>query len=150
MNAQQQTGIGTHRVVVLGAGYAGLSAAVQLAGRVRRRGGVEITLVNAEARFTERMRLHLTATGRKTAELDLGTLLDGTGVRFARGWVTAIDARARTVRVDDDRELAYDTLVYGLGGVADTAAVPGAEDHAYTVNDPGMNSRACCSSHHWL
>ena len=48
--------------------------------------------------------------------------------------MTAIDAGARTVRIDDDRVLHYDTLVYGLGGVADTAAVAGVEDHAYTLN----------------
>jgi NADH dehydrogenase FAD-containing subunit len=38
------------------------------------------------------------------------------------------------VRVDDNRVLHYDTLVYGLGSVADTAAVPGVEDHAYALN----------------
>jgi NADH dehydrogenase FAD-containing subunit len=48
--------------------------------------------------------------------------------------VTAVDADARTVRIDDDRVLTYDTLVYGLGGVADTSAVPGAEDCAYTLS----------------
>ncbi len=133
MNAQQQ---GTHRVVVLGAGYAGLSAAVQLAVRGQKRGSVEVTVVNAHERFTERMRLHLTATGQETAEFDLPGLLDGTGARFVRGYVTAIDAQTRTVRIDDDRELPYDTLVYALGGVADTVTVPGAEDHAYTLNSP--------------
>lgn len=50
------------------------------------------------------------------------------------GWVTAVDAQARTVRVDDDRVLPYDTLVYALGGVADTSAVPGAENQAYTLS----------------
>jgi NADH:quinone reductase (non-electrogenic) len=39
------------------------------------------------------------------------------------------------VRVDDERVVEYDTLVYALGGVADTAAVPGADDHAYTLDD---------------
>lgn len=66
-------------------------------------------------------------------------MLDGTGARFVHGWVTAVDAEARTVRIDDDRVLPYDTLVYGLGGVADTSAAPGAEDHAYTLSSvPGM------------
>ncbi|MER7172660.1 NAD(P)/FAD-dependent oxidoreductase [Streptomyces mesophilus] len=131
MNAREN---GTHRVVILGAGYAGTAAAVQLAARAHKRGGVQITVVNATERFTERMRLHMTATGQPTAELAVPELLDGTGARFVRGWVTAIDAAAKTVRIDDDRELAYDTLVYGLGTVADTASVPGAEDHAYTLD----------------
>lgn len=50
------------------------------------------------------------------------------------GRVTGIDPAAGTVRVDDARDLAYDTLVYALGAVADTAGVPGAADHAYTLD----------------
>ncbi|MFE7215312.1 NAD(P)/FAD-dependent oxidoreductase [Streptomyces sp. NPDC001698] len=135
MSARQETGMATaYRVVILGAGYAGMAAAVQLATRVKRRGGVEVTVVNAQERFTERMRLHMTATGQRVAELSIPQLLDGTGARFVRGWVTAVDADAKTVRIDDDRVLPYDTLVYGLGSVADTSAVPGVEDHTYTLS----------------
>ncbi|MFJ5901040.1 NAD(P)/FAD-dependent oxidoreductase [Streptomyces sp. NPDC093064] len=135
MSARQETGMATaYRVVILGAGYAGMAAAVQLSARVKRRGGVEVTVVNAQERFTERMRLHMTATGQRVAELSIPQLLDGTGARFVRGWVTAVDADAKTVRIDDDRVLPYDTLVYGLGSVADTSAVPGVEDHTYTLS----------------
>ncbi|HEY3506099.1 MAG TPA: FAD-dependent oxidoreductase [Actinocatenispora sp.] len=124
----------THRVLVLGAGYAGVAAAVQLAARTRRGTDVEVTLVSAQERFTERLRLHMTATGQDVATLAVPDLLAGTGARFVRGWVTAIDPTARTVRIDDERTLPYDTLAYALGGVADTEAVPGAEHHAYTLN----------------
>ncbi|GJF25931.1 NAD(P)/FAD-dependent oxidoreductase [Streptomyces sp. HO565] len=135
MSAQQETGTATaHRVVILGAGYAGMAAAVQLAARVKGRDDVRVTVVNARERFTERMRLHMTATGQRLAELSVPELLEGTGAWFVRGWVTAVDPDARTVRIDDDRVLHYDTLVYGLGGTADTSAVPGAEDHAYTLS----------------
>ncbi|MFB7550373.1 NAD(P)/FAD-dependent oxidoreductase [Streptomyces sp. NPDC056154] len=135
MNARQETGTTTaHRVVVLGAGYAGMAAAIQLAARVKGREGVQVTLVNAQERFTERMRLHMTGTGQRSAELGIPELLEGTGARFVRGWVTAMDAEARTVRIDDDRLLHYDTLVYALGGASDTSTVPGAEDHAYTLS----------------
>ncbi|GAA2904302.1 FAD-dependent oxidoreductase [Streptosporangium fragile] len=124
----------THRVLVLGAGYAGMAAAIQLAARVKRREDVQVTLVNPQERFTERLRLHISATGRQLAEMNIPELLEGTGAQFVRGWVTAVDADAKTVRIDDDRVLHYDTLVYGLGSVADTAAVPGVEDHAYTLD----------------
>ncbi|NEC09996.1 FAD-dependent oxidoreductase [Streptomyces sp. SID7909] len=124
----------THHIVVLGAGYAGMAAAVQLAARTGKRGdAVRVTVVNARERFTERMRLHMVAAGRPLDAMSVPEMLEGTGARFTRGWVTAVDAGARTVRIDDERVLAYDTLVYALGGVADTAAVPGAEDHAYTL-----------------
>lgn len=134
MSAHLEAGTSTpHRVVILGAGYAGLSAAVQLAARVRRHENIQVTVVNAQERFTERMRLHMTATGQQPAELSIPELLAGTGARFVRGWVTAVDADARTVRIDDDRELPYDRLVYGLGGVAGQA--PGGH-HRRHARDP--------------
>ncbi|MGC4951389.1 NAD(P)/FAD-dependent oxidoreductase [Streptomyces sp. DT224] len=136
MSTQRETRTGgTHHVVVLGAGYAGMAAAVQLAARTgKRRDTVRVTVVNAGERFTERMRLHMTAAGRPLGTMSVPEMLEGTGARFTRGWVTAVDAGARTVRVDDERVLSYDTLVYALGGVAGTSAVPGADDHAYTLD----------------
>ncbi len=135
MSARRRTATHTvHHVVILGAGYAGMAAAVQLTARTGRHPGMRVTVVNAHATFTERMRLHTAATGRRLAELSVPDLLDGTGAQFVRGWVTAVDADARTVRIDDERELRYDTLVYALGAVADTASVPGAADHAYTLD----------------
>lgn len=121
-------------IMILGGGYAGVGAAINLAARTKQRDDVNITLVNASDRFTERLRLHQTLTGQQTTDLELPALLAGTGVEFVQGWVTAIDAAAQTVRVDDARVLAYDTLVYALGGVADPAGVPGVDDHAYTLN----------------
>jgi NADH dehydrogenase FAD-containing subunit len=135
--AETMTELQTHHVVILGAGYAGMAAAVQLAARTRRahwRQRVEVTVVNADERFTERLRLHMSATGQRVAELSIPEMLDGTGARFVHGWVTAVDAEAKSVRIDDQDVLRYDTLVYGLGSVADTSRVPGAEEHAYTLS----------------
>ncbi|HEX6360944.1 NAD(P)/FAD-dependent oxidoreductase [Actinophytocola sp.] len=123
-----------HKIVILGGGYTGLSAAVNLAGRVKRRDDVRITVVNAAERFTERLRLHQVASGQRLADLRIPDLLAGTGVEFVCGWVTGVDVEARTVRIDDETVLGYDTLVYALGGVADTGSVPGADDHAHTLN----------------
>ncbi|MER6134277.1 FAD-dependent oxidoreductase [Streptomyces sp. NPDC001815] len=133
MNA---TAVEQHEVLVLGAGYAGLSATMQLAARTRKRGDLRVTLVNPYDTFTERLRLHMTATGQDTTEMHIPVLLESTGAGFVRGWVTAIDAEEKTVRIDDDRVLRYDTLVYSMGSIADTVSVPGVDDHAYTLNSP--------------
>lgn len=122
-------------IVVLGAGYAGMAATLSLAGRMRRRADVNITLVNGSDRFTERLRLHQLASGQRLADLRIPTLLAGTGVTFVCGWVTGLDPVSRTVRVDDERVLPYDTLVVAFGGATDTGTVPGADEHAYTLDD---------------
>ncbi|MEV0336419.1 FAD-dependent oxidoreductase [Nocardia sp. NPDC050717] len=125
----------TTHVVVLGAGYTGMLAAIRLARRTREL-GVRITLVNPSARFTERLRMHQIAAGQKLANHHIPDLLDGAGVEFVQGSATAIDPVARRVQVDGHGELAYDRLIYALGSGTDTTAVPGAADHAWTLNDP--------------
>ena len=121
-------------ILILGAGYTGMGATVSLAGRLKRRDDVHITLVNPQTRFTERLRLHQTASGQELADLQIPDQLASTGVQFVQGWVTSIDADAQTVRIDDEYVLRYDTLVYALGSVADTETVPGVDEFAYTLN----------------
>ncbi|WP_342213116.1 NAD(P)/FAD-dependent oxidoreductase [Nocardia wallacei] len=130
----------THEIVVLGAGYTGMLATVRLAHRTRGR-GVRITLVNPSERFTERLRMHQIAAGQELADRRIPRLLAGSGVDFRRAAATAIDPAAHRVTLDDGTDLAYDTLVYALGSVTDTAVVPGAAEHAWTLNDPRLAHR---------
>ncbi|WP_431962340.1 NAD(P)/FAD-dependent oxidoreductase [Nocardia sp. bgisy134] len=120
-------------ILILGAGYTGMTAAMSLAARTRKRDDVRITLVNPQRRFTERLRLHQTAAGEELTDLRIPDMIEGMGIDFVQGRVTAIDAAARTVLVDGARTLGYDTLVYALGSVADTESVPGVADHAHTL-----------------
>ncbi|MEV2255425.1 FAD-dependent oxidoreductase [Streptomyces sp. NPDC050147] len=126
----------SHRLVVVGAGYAGLLAAKRLARKLRR-SDVTITLVNASDRFIERVRLHQLAAGQQLAALSLRRQLSGASVQLVVGRVTAIDATGRTVCMDTvPRVIGYDTLVYAVGSRARLDDVPGAVEHAYAVADP--------------
>lgn len=133
---------GEHRIVVLGAGYTGMMCALRVARRTRRHGG-RVVLVNSSARFTERLRMHQIAAGEVLAEHRIPDVVAGTGVRFVQGRAHRIDLRRHEVRVDTpdgERALDYDTLVYAVGSVADTA-VPGADAHAYTLDTPQAAAR---------
>jgi NADH dehydrogenase len=126
------------RIVVLGAGYAGVMCAVRLSRRTRRHGG-RVTLVNPSPRFVERLRMHQIAAGQQLADLRIPELIAGTGIEFVTGRATRIDRADHTVAVttaDGDRSLRYDTLVYAIGSAADTTGVPGAAEHAYTLDTP--------------
>jgi len=124
-----------HRIIVLGAGYAGASAAGSLA-RQLHPDDFEITVVNAEADFVERMRLHQLAAGADLRRYGLAKMFAGTGIRLRLAHVTAVDAEHRTVTVTDgdgtDR-LEYDTLLYSLGSTAADHGVPGVAEHACHV-----------------
>ncbi|WP_456823718.1 NAD(P)/FAD-dependent oxidoreductase [Cellulomonas sp. P5_E12] len=121
-----------HRIVILGAGYAGASAAGRLARRLHG-DDVEITLVNAEPDFVERVRMHQLATGQDLRRRPLDDLLDGTGVTLRVARVTAVDVDSKTVSLAGSDDLRYDTLVYALGSARDDHGVPGVFEHAEEV-----------------
>ncbi|MEU0899736.1 NAD(P)/FAD-dependent oxidoreductase [Streptomyces massasporeus] len=129
-----------HRIVVLGAGYTGATAAGRLAKRLHRE-DVAITLVNAERDFVERVRMHQLATGQDLATRPFDEMFEGTGVALRQGKVTAVDVDRRTVTVAaldasgeaKDEELEYDTLVYALGSGWNDQGVPGTAEHAHEI-----------------
>ncbi|WP_329413526.1 FAD-dependent oxidoreductase [Nocardia vinacea] len=124
-----------HRIVVLGAGYAGAFSAGYLA-RQLHCDDFEITVVNAEPDFVERLRLHQLAAGRHLRHRPLAEVFAGTGIRLRLARVTSIDAEHRTVTVTDGEgidRLEYDTLLYALGSTAADHGVPGVDEHAFHV-----------------
>lgn len=124
-----------HRIVVLGAGYAGAMAAGRLAKRLHP-DDTEITVINADADFVERVRMHQLATGQDLKPRPLSEVYAGTGVTPRLARVTAVDADRRTVALADDNgidEITYDTLVYALGSVTADHGVPGVAEHAYDI-----------------
>ncbi len=145
------------RVVVLGAGYAGLLAAKRIARQVRS-DEVELTLVSGSASFVERPRLHQLAVGQDIRIVPLSEYLDGTAVHFRQGWVTGIDLTSRVVTVSSPstsevtRDLPFDILIYALGSNIDVDSVPGVRQHtaaltsteaAATLREvlPGINAQ---------
>jgi len=126
-----------HRIIVIGAGYAGAIAAGRLARRLRRE-DVAITLVNPEPDFVERVRLHQLAVGQELRPRPFAEMFAGTGVRLRLARVTAVDADRKTVTVTAadataGEELTYDTLVYALGSAWNTHDVPGTAEHAHDI-----------------
>ncbi|MFD3643713.1 NAD(P)/FAD-dependent oxidoreductase [Streptomyces griseus] len=133
-----QQNIQRHRVVVIGAGYTGASAAGRLARRLRSE-DVAITLVNAEPDFVERVRMHQLAVGQDLRPRPFHRMFAGTGVRLKLAKVTGIDVDRGTVSVTDangagqPEDLEYDTLVYALGSAWNARGVPGATEHAHEI-----------------
>ncbi|MFI6984105.1 NAD(P)/FAD-dependent oxidoreductase [Embleya sp. NPDC050154] len=124
-----------HRIVVLGAGYAGAYVAGNLARRLSP-AEVEVTVVNAVPDFVQRLRLHQLAAGRQIDAPKLADVFAGTAIRLRLARITAVDPERRVVTVADANgggELGYDTLLYALGSHGDNGAVPGAAEHAFDI-----------------
>ena len=106
---------GMGRVVVVGAGYGGATAAKYV--RLLSGGRIDVTLVDQNADFTSCPVSNRVLGGQKTLDqltFGYGPLQQAHGVRFMRGKVTAIDGD-RSHIVVAGKKLSYDRLVVAPG-----------------------------------
>lgn len=132
----------TQAICILGAGYAGMAAALRLA-RTAHHLPVTITLINASPVFTERVRLHQVAAATAVRQRPIPDLLRGTSVQFVHGRIVALtpDAHTVTVQTETGTEIRrYDYLIYALGSMPDRDALPGVREHTYAIGDPAAAS----------
>ena len=127
------------RVVVIGAGYAGLIAVNRFLGSLSEdeKQRTTVTVVNPRPVFVERIRLHELAAGsRDTVTIPLSCVLHREA-RTLFGRARLIDSASRTVHVTtaiDEVEVSYDYLVYAVGSVA-AAPISGAAQHGFLIGD---------------
>ncbi len=113
-------------VIVLGAGYAGLNAALRLRIRVRN---ARITVVNERPFFVERIRNHQLAAGEQVRQRPIANIL-GKSTGFVQGTVTQLDPHDQTVSIqmaEGVSTLRYDLLIYALGSGLSRAGNAGAQ-----------------------
>ena len=128
-----------HRVVIVGAGYAGILAAnrVQASLTADENRRVRVVMVNPTSNFIERVRLHEVAAGLRTsAAIPLHDMLHHR-IEIVLGTVLRIDAPARVLSVETRSGMTkepYDTLVYAVGSTAALGA-PGAHEFAHLLSN---------------
>ena len=131
------------RIVILGGGFGGLSAARELERILPRDAAVEVTLVNKENFFLFTPMLHEVAA----SDLDLATIVSPLRrllkrTRLFIGLVRHIDVGAQTVTVAHaggahEHELPYDHLIVALGAVTNFYDIPGLAERASTMKSLG-------------
>lgn len=118
-------------VVIVGAGFAGLTALTHLA-----RSRFRVTLVDRNSYSTFQPLLYQVATaGLTSADVayPTWTAAHRTRAEFRKGEVTSIDAEARHVLLADGDVLVYDYLVLATGVSAAFFGVEGAEEHSLSL-----------------
>ncbi|MGY4567821.1 NAD(P)/FAD-dependent oxidoreductase [Bradyrhizobium sp. USDA 3256] len=129
------------RIVIIGAGFAGMYAALSAA-RLRDIQGVspeelEIALVAPEPTLVVRPRLYEPKPETLTAPLlDVFNAID---VVYVQGSAEAVDTKARTVQIvtakDARKTLPYDRLVVATGSRLFRPNVPGLAEHGFSVDN---------------
>jgi NADH:ubiquinone reductase (H+-translocating) len=128
------------RILIVGAGFAGMYAALNAA-RLRDQQGVspdilEIALVAPEPRLVIRPRLYERAP--ETLVAPLAELFAAVDVRYAQGRVDAIDTDNTSVTIVGQdgtrRALRYDRLVLAAGSLGFKPDIPGLAKHGFSVD----------------
>ncbi|MBV2182138.1 MAG: FAD-dependent oxidoreductase [Castellaniella sp.] len=128
------------RILILGAGFAGLWAAVgaarKISGSAHVHGPIEILVVNARPFHSIRVRNY--EPDLEVTKVPLADVLDPIGVAWLQATVTRIDVASRQVQVrladGASRVLDYTRLVFALGSALVRPAVPGLAEHALDVD----------------
>jgi NADH:ubiquinone reductase (H+-translocating) len=132
----RQPGPDAPRVIVVGAGFAGLSAVEQLAGA-----GAQVMLIDQHVYSTFQPLLYQVATaGLNPGDVayPVRAFTRKHGARFRLGELAGIDTRARTITLLDGGRYEYDYLVLATGVTASYYGIKGAADYSlglYTRRD---------------
>jgi NADH dehydrogenase FAD-containing subunit len=133
------------RILILGGGFAGVTAALELAKRCVGLLPVHITLVSNQNFFLFTPMLAEAATGAvETRHIlyPIRPLCGRWGIEFGEMQVEAVDLSRRQVTVRHHRspirqQVHYDKLVLALGATPNVTIAPGAAEHALTFKGVG-------------
>ena len=125
------------RIVIAGAGAAGLSAAAQLAGRLD---GADITIFDARKDHYYQPGFTLVAAGLKPMEYTVSATADyvPSGVKWIPEAIAEFDPTSNKVVTEKGRAVPYDFLIVATGLKLDFAGIEGMD-----VNLIGKNGLGC-------
>lgn len=143
------------RVVIVGAGIAGLLLATRLGERLGKAGRAHISLVDSHFTHVWKPLLHSLAAGTRDVNLQRISLLahaSGHGHVFEPGALVSVDREARRIQLGPllapdgrvavaARELPYDWLVLALGSGIHDFGTPGVQEHAHAIDGQAQAER---------
>lgn len=123
------------KVVIVGAGYAGILTAKKLAKKLKKQGDVDITIIDKNPFHTMLTELHEVAAGRvdeDSIKIGLKKVFAGRRVDVKLDTVTGIDFEAKIVK-GEEASYEYDYLVISSGSRPNDFGVPGVEEHTFKL-----------------
>ncbi|ARB41215.1 MULTISPECIES: NAD(P)/FAD-dependent oxidoreductase [Mammaliicoccus] len=130
------------KVLVLGAGYAGLQTVTKLQKLVSNQ-DVDVTLINKNDYHYEATWLHEASAGTLNYEdalYPITNVIDRNKVNFVKAEVTKINKDAKTVETSNG-VFEYDILVVALGFESETFGIEGMKEHALQIENINTSRR---------
>ncbi|MBB2955098.1 NADH dehydrogenase [Bifidobacterium commune] len=124
------------KIVVLGAGYAGMRVVKKLA---NAKVDVQIVLINKNSYHYQSTQLHEIAAGTKEPAditFDVAKVFaKKKNVQVVIDEVTRVDQDAKSVELKNSEPISYDYLVNALGFESETFGIKGAEENGWSLVD---------------
>ncbi len=116
-------------IVVIGAGYGGITAALRLSNLFGSRPEYRIVLIDRYPFHTLKTQLHEAAVHKSEVTIDVGRIIRRHRISFRLGVVKALDLVQKVVQLDDS-SIPYEYLVLAIGSQANFYNIPGLEKNA--------------------
>lgn len=123
------------KIVILGAGYAGIHAAKKLSKKYKKNNEVEITLIDKNPYHTLMTELHEVAGGRvpeESVKIELYRIFNKTKVNVVVDYIENVDSENNIVKTAQG-EYEYDYLMIGMGSEPAFFGVPGVKENGFTL-----------------
>ncbi len=123
------------RIVIVGAGYAGILTAKKLEKRLKKSKDVSITIIDKNPFHTMLTELHEVAANRvdeDSIKISLDKVFAGRKVNVKMDTVTSIDYTKKIV-TGENESYPYDILVIAAGSKPTYFGIPGAEEHTFKL-----------------
>ncbi|WP_054199328.1 FAD-dependent oxidoreductase [Clostridium baratii] len=123
------------KIVILGAGYAGVHAAKKLSKKYKKNKEVEITLIDKNPYHTLMTELHEVAGGRvpeDSVKIELSRIFHRTKVNVVVDYIENVDSDKNIVKTKQG-EFKYDYLIIGTGSEPAFFGVPGVKENGFTL-----------------
>ena len=123
------------KIVILGAGYAGVHAAKKLSKKYKKNDTVQITLIDKNPYHTLMTELHEVAGGRvpeESVKVELSQIFHRTKVDVVVDYITQVDTASQKVTTKHG-EYAYDYLMIGMGNEPACFGIPGVQEYGFSL-----------------
>lgn len=122
------------RIVVLGAGYGGLTCFLELQEHLR--GGCDLLLINGDRYhwFTTELHTYVAGEDEDAVRIPLSRVIARPN-RLQVGRVVRLHPAERQVELDDEERVDYDLLIFALGSEPEYYGLPGVAEHGLIVGN---------------
>jgi NADH:ubiquinone reductase (H+-translocating) len=123
------------KIVILGAGYGGVAAAIQLSKKLRKNGNVSITIIDKKPYHTLMTELHEVAGARvelDSVQVRLSKVFAETKVKVVHDVIENIDFKGQQLNSEAGK-YQYDYLIIGSGAEPAFFGIEGVKENGFTI-----------------